>query len=278
MKIITQPTLALINRFCDIGHSNAIFICNIIFCTGIVFSNNVTANEKQKVMGAGPSTAVVTLFFKHFSKTNTSKGYTFEVDQRSIKHAGGITSSNKYLFGRTGRPLNKNEKLLNKKEIFIARIPLTMVIGDQTGIKSITIEQLKKIMLGKITNWQQLGGANHKINLIGRENTEAAFGVLQNKYTFFTETAFEKILTRDHQVANFLKSKKGAYAISFGARSNFDDKYHLNVSGFNVGLNLGLVYDISNATHPIVKSAKEFSNSHTWIEIVKKNDFFPAQN
>ena len=229
-------------------------------------------------MGAGPSTAVVTLFFEHFTKTNASKGYTFEVDQRSIKHAGGITASNKYLFGRTGRPLNEKEKTLNKEELFIARTPLTMVVGNQAGVKSIDLEQLQNIFIGKITHWNQLGGANHKINIIGRENTEAAFGVLKNKYSFFSEANFEKILTRDHQVANFLKSNKGAYAISFGARSNFDASYHLNVSGFEAGINLGLVYDASNMAHPIIKSVKEFSKSDTWTDIIKQSDFLPAKN
>jgi len=228
-------------------------------------------------MGAGPSTAVVTLFFKHFSEIIPTKQYTFKVEQRSIKHAGGITASDKYLFGRTGRPLNQKEKALNKRELFLARIPLTMVSGNQTRIKKITLEQLEKIFTQKITNWNQLGGADHKITLVGREDTEAALNVLTKTYPFFTHANYDKKLTRDHQVVNFIKSNDGDYALAFGAISNFDEQYHLTVEGFEAGINLGLVYDANNASHTLVESARIFAKSETWTDIVRKNGFLPAE-
>lgn len=255
--------------------SNKTFPRIILVCISLLFSNNLIAIDHQLVMGAGPSTAVVSLFFKHFSRTDAAKEYTFDVEQRSIKHAGGILSSDKYIFGRTGRPLNQKEKSLNKEEIFIARIPLTMVIGSQVGVKSITLKQLEKILTGKLVNWKQLGGTNHKIVLVGREETEAAFQVLKKRYAFFSKPHFEKIFTRDHQVANFLKSKKGGYAISFGASSNFDSQYHLKVIEFEAGVNLGLVYDITNSSHSLVESVKTFAQSDDWIEIVRYSEFLP---
>ena len=45
-----------------------------------------------------------------------SRNHKFEVEQRSIKHAGGIKASGKYLFGRTGRPLNTSEKQQGKHD------------------------------------------------------------------------------------------------------------------------------------------------------------------
>jgi hypothetical protein len=230
------------------------------------------------VMGAGPSTAVATLFFKHFSETEAAKEYTFEVEQRSIKHAGGITASDKYLFGRTGRPLSEKEKELNKRELILARIPLTMVIGKKTGITTITLEQLEQIFSRRVTNWNQLGGADHKIILVGREESEAAFNVLKKTYPFFLHANFDEILTRDHQIANFIKSNDGDYALSFGANSNFDEQYHLTVNGFKAGINLGLVYDAANSSHPLVESARAFSKSKTWTNILTGNGFLPADS
>lgn len=242
-----------------------------------MFSSSITAAEKQMVMGAGPSTFVVTLFFEHFSKKTTSKGYEFEVMQRSIKHAGGIRASDKYVFGRTGRPLNDKEKALNKREIFIARQPISMVVGQQVGVKTISLDALEKIISGKITNWNQLGGTDHEIILVGREKTEATFGVLKKKYPFFKLACFKKIFHRDHQLVNFLKSSNGDYALSFGASSNFDKKYHLNITGFEAGSNLGLVYDIKNSQHPLVKESMEFANSKTWADIIINNNFLPPE-
>lgn len=250
-----------------------IFVC----CVILFFNSNIAAHEKQLVMGAGPSTAVVTLFFEHFSKISAAKGYQFEVEQRSIKHAGGIRASENHLFGRTGRPLNQEEKAQNKREIFIASIPLTMVVGERSGVRMISLKQLENIVTGKITNWKQLGGADHKIILVGRESTEAAFKELKKSYGFFSRAGFEKIFTRDHQLVNFIKSKKGAYAISFGAASNFDSGYHLMVNGFEAGMNLGLVYDVVNSENPLVKSVKAFAESKTWRDIVRETDFLPPE-
>lgn len=242
-----------------------------------VISQPVFALEKQMVMGAGPSTAVTALFFEHFSKTDAAKGYQFEVVPRSIKHAGGIKASNKYVFGRTGRPLNEKEKALNKRDLFIARIPLSIVVGRSADVDALSLKQLEKIFTGKITNWKEVGGADHEIIVVGREKTEAAFGVLKKHYPFFKGSNFTKVFTRDHQVVNFMKSKQGQYAISFGARSNFEDQYHLQVKNFEVGVSLGLVYDLSNAQHPLVKSAQAFALSATWNKIVSNSDFLPPK-
>lgn len=257
----------------NMNHINRTFAQIALCCFSLFVSSNISALEKQVVMGAGPSTAVITLFFKNFSKTASAKGYSFEVEPRSIKHAGGIAASDKYLFGRTGRPLNQKEKLLNKQEIIIARIPLTMVVGNQVGIKSISLEQLKEILTGNITNWKQLGGKDHKILLVGREDTEVAFTILKNTYDFFKKIDFGKVLTRDHQVANFLKSKKGAYSLSFGAKSNFENNYHLKTSDFEAGVNLGLVYDTGNSKHPLIRSTKAYAKSMQWIDILKDTNF-----
>lgn len=244
----------------------------VILVIGLFFSGIAQAVEKHIVMGAGPSTFIVTLFFKHFSETDAGKEYEFEVIQRSIKHAGGIKASDNHLFGRTGRPLNKTEKSLNKNDLFLARIPVAIVVGDKVGVDEISLEQLRDIFKGDIANWKQLGGPDKKINLAGRESTEATLGVLKENYDYFSNVRFDKVFTRDHQVVNYLKSRKGSYAISFGAKSNFDPRNHLKVNGFDVGINIGLVYDDKNMGHSLVEMTKRYSESKAWQEIVSHNN------
>ena len=241
--------------------------------------SSVSANtlNKQPVLGAGPSTAVISLFFKHFSKTPAARDYIFEVEQRSIKHAGGIKASGKYLFGRTGRPLSEKEKNLGKQDIFIARIPLTIVAGKETGVKNISMAHLNAIMLRQISNWKKIGGADHKILLTGREDTEASFSALKNTYPVFRNIKFDHIFTRDHQVVNFIKSSKGNYAISFGAKSNFKSESILEVKDFEAGINLGLVYDLKNSKHPLIEAVKKYAVSPTWLIILKNNNYLPPE-
>jgi len=62
--------------------------------------------DAEPIYEAGPSTAIVKLFFEHFGQRPEAKGKTFLVPERSVKHKGGIRASGKHLFGRTGRPLS----------------------------------------------------------------------------------------------------------------------------------------------------------------------------
>ena len=227
-----------------------------------------SAAEIQPVMGGGPSTQAAKLFFEHFSKLPVAQGYEFSVDERSIKHAGGIEASGKYLFGRTGRPLNAEERALNKKDIFLVRAPVAFTVGNKVGINKLSKQQFSDIFTGKITHWKSVGGPDAKIILVGREPTEAAFLLLKEDYPFLAQTRFDTILTRDHQVVNFIKSDAGDYAISFGFKANFEGMNVLNVEGLRTTSNCGLVYDVKNEHHPLVKAAIEYANSPEWRKIL----------
>ncbi len=257
---------------------NILFIHSGIFFISLCVGNTTIASDKQIIMGAGPSTVVATLFFKHFSKMSVSKGYLFEVEQRSIKHAGGIKAAEKYYFGRTGRILNEQEKAKNKRDIILAGIPIAIVVGNKVGVEKISIEQLENIMTGKISRWSQLGGVEQDIVLVGRENTEAVFSVLKKQYPFFTQAKFNAVLKRDHQVVNLLKTSNGDYVISFGAESNFKSSSRLNVTGFSAGVSLGLVYDLSNQKHLLVNAAIKYAQSDEWAEILRRNKFLLPQH
>jgi len=240
-----------------------LFFVTVLFFFGIPAGAS-DAHEEQRVMGAGPSTAVANLFFRHFSLLPAARYHKFEVEQRSIKHAGGIKASGKYLFGRTGRPLNKSEKQQGKHDLFLARIPLSFVVGEGAGVSNITLDQLNAIFNRSITNWSELGGADATIVLAGREQTEAAFSVIKHDYPYFNNVVFDHVSSRDHQMVNFIKSSNGIHAIGFGAHHNFEDKCILQVDGFQSGVSLGLVYDSKNKDHPAVKAAIEFASSEKW--------------
>lgn len=244
--------------------------------TFLIFTvKTIHADQVQIVQGAGPSTKVAELFFKHFSKLPETRGYTFKVEPRSIKHAGGIKASGKYLFGRSGRPLTDAEKKLGKYECFLAVKPIRMIIGDGAGVKTMTFETLEQILSRKITNWKDVKGADAKIYLVGRESTEAAFSVLKSQYPIFRSIRFDQIFKRDHQVVNFINSQKGKHALTFGIGKNFDEKYLLDVSGFNAGIKLGLIIDEKNRQHKIVVAAEKYAKSPAWKQILLTEDITP---
>ncbi len=151
-------------------------------------------DSKQNIAGAGPSTKIVQMFVKELALRPEAEGYKFVVPGNSTKHAGGIKNSDKFLFGRTGRPLKSSEKALNKEEIYLARIPIAFASGTGVKIDSLTMAQLEGIYTGKITKWKEMGGEDESIQLFGREPNEALFSVLKKEYPFFKNTSFRKIL------------------------------------------------------------------------------------
>lgn len=248
------------------------FILAIVGIIGFLATFGVgtaKAEMQQKVLGAGPSAKVAASFFEAFEKRPEAKGYTFEVDQRSTKHAGGIRASGTYLFGRTGRPLSDSEKAPGKFDIFLAGTPVGFVVGKGAGVTELSFDQARDIFLRKIRNWKEVGGPDAQIVLLGREKTEAALSVLRFDYPFLDEAKYDKVFKRDHAVVNFLMAEVGHYAIGFGAFPNFEDWQIINVPGHSPVVNLGLVVDQANEAHEIVKAVQAFAKSDEWASIAR---------
>jgi len=252
----------------------SIYVC---FISLLMLNTPAFAQNKQIVAGAGPSTKICKLFFAEFNQLDGINDYSFSVMDGSVKHKGGILNSDRYLFGRTGRPLTKAEKALNKEELFLAKIPIAFAKGLEVNVSQLSMEDISKIFTGKIKNWQEVGGPNAPILLVGREPGEALFITLKEQYPFFKNVAFKAVFKKDHEVVNFLTSPLGRHAIAFGAKPNFSEFNLLKVTNFSSGVNVGLVYDLKNEDNPIIQKAIKFAGSKEWSELVKETDMLSVR-
>ncbi len=218
------------------------------------------------VQGAGPSAKVARAFLPLIGGG--------ESPDNSIKHAGGLRWSDMYLFGRTGRPCT-HEELKGRGEIILSRVPIAFGIPEKIGIYSISYQQLEAIYTKKITNWSEI---DEKVNLpiitVGREPTEAMFGFLKKEYPVFEKVTFDIIRKKDNHVTMTLMqgALDGKGYIGFGAKSNFKGRsiINLKITGMKeIGVPVGLVYNLKNAQHPLVIKAQEMARSDKWSEKVK---------
>ncbi len=90
------------------------------------------------------------------------------------------------------RPMKDTEKAQVKQkhggnvvEIPVAKDGLAIFVHPSSRIDSLTVDQLKGIYSGAVTNWKDLGGADAKIILYGRENSSGT-------YEFFKEHVLAK--------------------------------------------------------------------------------------
>jgi phosphate transport system substrate-binding protein len=108
-----------------------------------------------------------------------------EVDVQGGGSAAGILAAqtNTADIGMSSRNLAGDEKKLWYVEI--ARDGLAVIVHPSNSVSNLTLAQARGIYSGAITNWSQLGGINHEIHVIAREEgsgTRSAFeSLVMNK-------------------------------------------------------------------------------------------------
>jgi phosphate transport system substrate-binding protein len=82
----------------------------------------------------------------------------------------------------SSRPMKKSEIQKLKErfgtmgvEIPCAKDGITIYFNESNQVSNLTMEQLKKIYLGKITNWKDVGGKDAKIIMYSRENNSGTY-------------------------------------------------------------------------------------------------------
>ena len=88
----------------------------------------------------------------------------------------------------SSRPMKEAERLKLREryqtrgvEIPVAKDGLTVYVHASNPVKQVTIDQLRDVYLGRVTNWKALGGPDAAITVYGRENSSGT-------YVYFKDT------------------------------------------------------------------------------------------
>lgn len=176
-------------------------------CTAVVLSALLAVGcgggeKRKKADGDGNKTSTITdkgsdtmvqlaqRWAEEYGKKNT--GLKVEVSG-----GGSGTGISALINGTTdianaSRPMKQEERDQVKAkfgadvvEIPVAKDGIAIYANEGNKVDSLTVEQLRDIYLGKITDWKDLGGEPGKIILYGRENSSGT-------YEFFKEHVLEK--------------------------------------------------------------------------------------
>ncbi len=101
-----------------------------------------------------------------------------QIDIQGGGSSAGITAAQTESadIGMSSRGLKEEEKSLWSIEI--ARDGLVLIVNPENPIQNLSLEQIRDIYMGTITEWSQVGGGTSKIHLIAREEgsgTRSAF-------------------------------------------------------------------------------------------------------
>ena len=248
------------------------------------FPGNLHSSEKIKIVigGAGPSTAMTTIFAQEFCIQHPQ--YEITVPPRSIKHRGAlqwVTERGQILgrLGRLGRPLGPKDRaeFPDARSLPFASVKVGFAVHKSLGITKITLEQWQNIYSGKIDNWSQLGGPDKPIVCLGRSSSESVFQTIVFSYPIFNEASFVTILEKDDQMVRAIKRTPGSIGFSdLLALSQQPDLQILEIENFECLLEIGLVYDLSYLTYDTIQLVKEFIKSQHWQDVLSNNPLVTA--
>ena len=99
----------------------------------------------------------------------------------SIDSGGGVEAvrNNKAVLGRVARALTDAEAAAGIQYEPIAKLPSAFYVHPDTGITALTAAQLADVYAGRVTNWNQVGGADLRIRVVRRDEGDSTLRVLR---------------------------------------------------------------------------------------------------
>jgi phosphate transport system substrate-binding protein len=87
----------------------------------------------------------------------------------------------------SSRPMKSSERDKLKQrynslgvEVKVAKDGLSIYLNEANPVSEFSLDQLKQIYTGKVTNWKQVGGEDAKIIVYGRENSSGTYVYLKD--------------------------------------------------------------------------------------------------
>jgi phosphate transport system substrate-binding protein len=129
-----------------------------------------SSNEGLATIAISGSTSVGPLAEKLAFKYEENNDVKIEINQ--IGSSAGITNaiSGVSEIGMSSRDLKQEEIDSGLSETIIAYDGIVVVTHPTNKVKDLTLEEVKKIFTGKVTNWKELGGEDLEIVVVSRED------------------------------------------------------------------------------------------------------------
>jgi phosphate transport system substrate-binding protein len=182
----------------------------------ILVPSAMAQSNQLEIVGTGDGIEVLRALSAEFMEQEK----TVQVEiPASIGSGGGIAAvgAGKAVLGRIARKLSDTETATGISYKPIARLPAAFFINPSANVKSLTTAQLLAVYAGEITNWKDFGGADLRIRVVRREDTDSTLTVLRAAmpgWKDLTITDKSKTATTTQEAIETVRDVPGA--IGFG--------------------------------------------------------------
>jgi phosphate transport system substrate-binding protein len=156
--------------------------------SGTTVPTDGAASGRLSVTGSTTVLPVAQALAERFMELNPNADIQISGGGSSV----GITSVGEGTaeIGMSSRDLKEAErsKYPALRPVAIARDGIVMIVNPSNTVPALTIEQVRDIYAGTVTNWQQVGGADRPIVPIGRDSAAGTREVFTEKIMGTTNT------------------------------------------------------------------------------------------
>jgi phosphate transport system substrate-binding protein len=177
-------------------------------------------------------------------------------------------------------------------EIPVARDGLSLYLNEENKISELTLDQLKGIYTGQITNWRDVGGGDAKIVLYGRENSSGTYVYFKDNVLKSADFAAQtQTLPGTGAIVNAISKDK--YGIGYGGAAYAKGVKYCkvkkdaqtpgyeptleNVKSGKYPISRYLYWYVRNKPTGEIKKLVDFVLSEQGQQIVTKVGYFPVK-
>ncbi|WFN37698.1 phosphate ABC transporter substrate-binding protein [Methanomicrobium antiquum] len=154
---------------------------------------------------------------------------------------------------------SEKEKYQNLVQHVVAKDGIALIVSNENSISEITLDSVKKIYKGEITNWKELGGSDMAVVVVGRDSSSGTREFFAEKIMGdddFVSTQLEK--NSNGAVLQTIKQTPGG--IGYISMGYLDE----NVKALKINENGAVIEptteNVLNGRYPVARGLNMFTN------------------
>ena len=197
----------------------AALLCGVVVVSGLVVGcgsgNSSKESAKITISGSTSVGPTIEVLAEAYEKNNDVK-----IEVQQVGSSAGIknTIEGTSNLGMSSRDL-KDEEAQSVEGTKIAIDGIAVVTNKNNKVEDLTVEQVKDIFTGKITNWKEVGGVDAEIVVVSREEGSGTRDGFQDILGFESEELIKnaQICDGSGNIKSTVEGNENAISyISFG--------------------------------------------------------------